>query len=57
MTFHSIVLRFALDLRPNFPAFTRFHLMIFAITGVHGGHALAIYGAHGAWYTTSQHQA
>jgi len=47
VTFHRIVLRFALDFRPNFPAFSRFHLMIFAIAGVHGGHALAINGGHG----------
>jgi len=57
VTFHSIVLRFALDLCPNLPAFTRFHLMIFAIAGVHGGHALAINGTHGALYATSHDQA
>jgi hypothetical protein len=48
VAFHSIVLRFALDLRPNFPTFTRFYLMIFAITGMHGGHAFAVNSAHGA---------
>jgi hypothetical protein len=31
--------------------------MVFAITGVHGGHALAIKGAHGALYATSHYQA
>ena len=48
MTFHYIILGFALDLRADLPAFARFHLMVFAITGVHGGHPLAINGAHGA---------
>jgi hypothetical protein len=48
VTFHNVIFGFALDLRPNFPAFTRFHLMVFAITGVYGAHPLAINGAHGA---------
>jgi len=49
VTFHNVVLGFALDLRTDLPAFARFHLMVFTITGVHGGHPLAIYGAYGAW--------
>ena len=57
MTFHNVILGFALDLRADFPAFARFHLMVFAITRAHGGHALAIYGAHGALYATSHYQA
>jgi len=57
MTFHNVILGFALDLRPNFPTFSRFHLMVFAITGVHGGHPLAINSAHGARYATSHDQA
>jgi hypothetical protein len=57
VTFHSIIFGFALDLCPNFPAFSRFHLMVFAITGVHRGHPLAINGAHGALYATSHYQA
>jgi hypothetical protein len=56
-TFHNVILGFALDLRPNFPAFARFHLMVFAITGAYSGHALAIHSAHGALYATGQHQA
>jgi hypothetical protein len=31
--------------------------MVFTITGAYGGHALAIYAAHGALETTSDHQA
>ena len=48
MTFHRVILGFALNLGPDFPAFPRFHLMVFTITGAHGGHALPIYAAHGA---------
>jgi hypothetical protein len=57
VTFHNVILRFALDLHADFPVFTSFHLVIFAITCTHGGHALAVNGAHGAWYATSHHQA
>jgi len=57
VTFHNVILGFAFDLRTDFPAFARFHLMVFTITGVHGGHPFAINSAHGALYTTSHYQA
>jgi hypothetical protein len=57
VTFHNVILGFAFDLRTDFPAFARFHLMVFAITGVHGGHPFAINSAHSALYTTSHDQA
>ena len=58
MTVESIVLRLTLDFQAYQPqAFPNFHLMIFAIAGAHGGHALPIQRRHIASYTSSQDQA
>ena len=57
MTIKSIILRLALDFQAyKLQAFPNFHLMILAIAGVHGGHALAIQRRHVARYTSSQDQ-
>jgi hypothetical protein len=53
----SIVPRLTLDFQAyELQAFPNFHLMVFAIAGAHGGHALRIQRRHVASYTSSQDQ-
>jgi len=56
VTVESIILHLAINLCPDLQAFPSFHLMILAIAGAHGGHALAIQRRHVARYTSSQDQ-
>jgi len=57
VTVERIVFRLALDFQAYQPqAFPNFHLMVFAIAGTHGGHALRIQRRHVASYTRGQGQ-